>query len=53
MGIYTAPGVLAYVQNGAALDTLLPLAAGTYNTVVQAWDKCGGALKAPATITVQ
>ena len=53
MGIYTAPGVLAFVQNGAALDTLLPLAAGTYNTVVQAWDKCGGALKAPATITVQ
>jgi hypothetical protein len=53
MGIYTAPGVLAYVQNGAALDTHLPLSPGTYNTVVQAWDSCGGALKKPVTITVQ
>ena len=53
MGIYTAPGALAYVQNGAALDTHLPLSPGTYNTVVQAWDSCGGALKTPVTITVQ
>ena len=53
MGIYTAPGVLAYVQNGAALDTQLPLSPGTYNTTVQAWDKCGGALKTPVTIAVQ
>jgi Phosphoesterase family len=52
MGIYTAPGQLAYVQNGAALDTQLPLSPGTYNTVVQAWDNCGGALKTPVTITV-
>ena len=53
MGIYTAPGVLAYVQNGPTLDTLLPLSPGTYNTTVQAWDKCNGALKTPITITVQ
>ncbi len=53
MGIYTAPGLLAYVQNGAALDTHLPLSPGTYNTVVQAWDSCGSALKTPVTITVQ
>ena len=52
MGIYTAPGVLAYVQNGSMLDTQLPLAPGTYNTVVQAWDKCSGALKTPVTINV-
>ena len=52
MGIYTAPGVLAYVQNGATLDTQLSLSAGTYNTVVQAWDNCGGALQKPITITV-
>jgi hypothetical protein len=53
MGIYTAPGLLAYVQNGAMLDTQLPLSPGTYNTTVQAWDKCNGALKTPVTITVQ
>jgi hypothetical protein len=52
MGIYTAPGVLAYVVHGSTLNTSLSLSAGTYNTVVQEWDNCGGALKAPVTITV-
>jgi hypothetical protein len=52
MGIYTAPGVLAYVVNGSALNTNLSLSAGTYKTVVQEWDNCGGALKTPITITV-
>jgi hypothetical protein len=52
MGIYTAPGVLAYVVNGASLNTNLNLSAGTYKTVVQEWDHCGGALKTPVTITV-
>jgi acid phosphatase len=52
MGIYTAPGVLAYKVNGAALNTTLTLSPGTYNTVVQDWDNCGGAAKTPITITV-
>jgi hypothetical protein len=52
MGIYTAPGQLAYVVNGASLNTSLSLSAGTYNTVVQEWDKCGGAATTPVTITV-
>ena len=52
MGIYTAPGVLAYVSNGASLNTSLTLSAGTYNTVVEEWDNCGGATTAPITITV-
>ncbi len=52
MGIYTAPGVLAYVANGAALKTTLTLNPGTYNTVVQEWDKCGGAAKTPISINV-
>jgi hypothetical protein len=52
MGIYTAPGVLAYVVNGASLNTNLTLAPGTYKTVVQEWDYCGGASTAPITITV-
>jgi len=52
MGIYTAPGVLAYVANGSSLNTNLALSAGTYNTVVEEWDNCGGAATTPVTITV-
>ena len=52
MGIYTAPGQLAYVSNGDSLDTTLNLSAGTYNTVVEEWDNCGGAATTPITITV-
>lgn len=51
-GIYTAPFVLAYKVSGSALNTNLPLAPGTYNTVVQEWDKCGSSSKAAVTITV-
>jgi len=52
MGIYSAPGVLAYKVNGASLNTTLSLSAGTYSTVVQDWDNCGGSAKTPVTITV-
>ena len=52
IGVYTAPGVLAYWNYGANLNTNLNLAPGTYNTVVQDWDNCGGAGKTPVTITV-
>ena len=52
MGIYTAPGVLAYTSRGASLNTVLTLASGTYNTVVQEWDNCGGSARTPVTITV-
>jgi|HubBroStandDraft_6_1064221.scaffolds.fasta_scaffold07016_4 hypothetical protein len=52
MGIYTAPSQLAYVVNGASLNTNLSLGPGTYNTVVQEWDKCGGAATTPIKITV-
>lgn len=52
MGIYSAPGVLAYVVNGASLNTSLPLSPGTYNTTVTAWDYCGGAGTMPVTVTV-
>ncbi len=53
MGIYTAPGVLAYVSNGASLNTTLDLNPGTYDTVVEEWDNCGGAATTPITITVK
>ena len=52
MGIYTAPGQLAYVVNGASLNTSLSLSAGTYNTTVEEWDNCGGAATTPVKITV-
>lgn len=53
MGIYTAPGVLAYVSNGDNLNTALKLSPATYNIVMTAWDNCGGATTASLTITVQ
>jgi hypothetical protein len=52
MGIYTAPGVLAYKTQGAHLNTLLTLNPGVYHTVVEEWDNCGGAAVAPIAITV-
>ncbi|MGB2604767.1 MAG: hypothetical protein WBC78_14305 [Candidatus Sulfotelmatobacter sp.] len=52
MGIYTAPYQLAYVVNGDSMNYNLPLNPGTYHTVVQEWDGCGGASTTPVTITV-
>lgn len=52
MGIYTAPGQLAYVVNGASMNTSLNLDPGTYNTTVEEWDYCGGASTEPITVTV-
>ena len=52
MGIYTAPNQLAYVANGASLNTSLSLSPGTYNATVEEWDRCGGAATTPVKITV-
>ncbi|MBZ5681992.1 MAG: hypothetical protein LAO24_17980 [Acidobacteriia bacterium] len=52
MGIYTAPNQKAYVGNGSSLSTDLSLSAGTYDTVVEEWDNCGGATTTPVTIVV-
>jgi hypothetical protein len=52
MGIYTGPGQLAYVGNGATLNTSLSLGPGTYNATLVEWDRCGGAATAPVTFTV-
>jgi len=52
MGIYTAPGVLAYTVNGKTLSTDLALSPGTYNATIQQWDYCGGAAKTPITVKV-
>lgn len=52
MGIYSAPGVLAYVSNGSTLKTNLSLSPGTYDTTVEEWDYCGGASTKPIKVTV-
>lgn len=52
MGIYTAPYQLAYVVQGASLNTTLNLSPGTYGTIVEEWDKCGGASTTPVNVTV-
>jgi hypothetical protein len=52
MGIYTSSGTLAYQTQGARLNTLLTLNPGTYHTVVQEWDRCGGSAVTPITINV-
>ena len=52
MGIYKAPYVLVYTVSGSKLNTVLSLSPGTYITVVQEWDNCGGSTKTPVAITV-
>ena len=52
MGIYVN-NKLVYVVGGASLNTTLSLSAGTYSTVVEEWDYCGGAAYTPVAITVQ
>jgi hypothetical protein len=51
MGIYVN-NVLKYTTQGASLNTNLSLNSGTYNTVVEEWDYCGGASYTPVAITV-
>ena len=50
--IYIAPYVAAYTINSNSIDTFLTLSPGTYNTVVQAWDNCGGVGKTSLNIRV-
>jgi hypothetical protein len=52
MGVFTAPGVLAYKANGTTLNANLTFNPGDYNTSVQAWDNCGGIASTPIKITV-
>ncbi len=52
MGVYVNNN-LAYVTNGAKLNTQLTLGSGTQHTVVEQWDYCGGANYAPVDVTVQ
>lgn len=51
MGVYI-DDKLTYVANGTSLNTSLPLNPGSYNTVVEEWDYCGGASFTPVAITI-
>jgi Bacterial Ig-like domain (group 2) len=52
MGIYV-DNKLAYVVDAAAMNTSLSLATGAQHTVVEEWDRCGGALFATVNLTVE
>jgi len=52
MRIYTAAGVNAYTITANSLNTNINLPAGSYGTVVQAWDNCGGVGRSTVNITV-
>jgi 6-phosphogluconolactonase (cycloisomerase 2 family) len=49
--VYSAPSVSAYTIAGGSLNAYINLPPATYNTVVQAWDNCGGVAKVYITIT--
>lgn len=42
MRIYTAPQIAPFTVDSSHLDTSIALLPGYYNTIVQAWDNCGG-----------
>jgi hypothetical protein len=52
MGVYVN-NQLVYVVNGASLSTMLDLPAGYQHTVVEEWDRCGGASYTPINVTVE
>jgi hypothetical protein len=51
MGVYIN-NKLTYVTYTTTLNTSLPFSPGSYNTVVEEWDNCGGATYTPIAITV-
>ncbi len=52
MGIYVN-NKLIYVVDAATLNTQISLAAGAEHTVVEEWDKCGGASYTTINLTVE
>ena len=51
VGVYVNNQLIT-VQNGISLNASVPLAPGSYSTVVEEWDYCGGATFTPVTISV-
>ena len=52
MGVYVNNKKI-YVVSGAKLNTSITLATGSQHTVVEEWDKCGGATTETVNLTVQ
>jgi hypothetical protein len=52
VSIYSAPGVIADKAIGPRYEGFVYLPPGSYNTVVQAKDGCGGVAKTPVAVTV-
>jgi len=52
MRIYTAPHVGVYTVESAHLDTEIAMGPGYFNTVIVAWDNCGGVIATTIDITV-
>ncbi len=46
MGVYV-DNALTTVVNGSSINTAVAMSAGTHNTVVEEWDRCGGATFTP------
>lgn len=51
MGVYVN-NQLVYVSEGSTLNTALNLSSGPQSTVVEEWDRCGGASYSPVNVTV-
>jgi hypothetical protein len=52
MRIYSAPSVAAYTTDGSHIETFLTLSPGSYSTVINAWDNCGGVATTTINVTV-
>lgn len=50
--IYIAPHISPFTTDSAHLDTTITLSPGNYNTIIQAWDNCGGIARTPVNFTV-
>ena len=51
VGVYVNNQLINF-ENGTSLNVAVPLAPGTYNSVVEEWDYCGGATFTTVPITV-
>lgn len=52
MRIYSAPSVTAYTTSGSHIETFITLRPGSYSTVINAWDNCGGVATKTINVTV-
>lgn len=52
VGIYTSPHHKVFGEAGNSLDGGVTLGTGTYDTVVEEWDNCGGASSTPIKVVI-